>query len=326
MRRRDFISGSSAVFIAPVGARAQQKASPLLGFLSGRSEEVDVGPIEFLKRGLHDSGFVIGNNLAAEFRYANGERAKLLAMAADLVTRQAAVIVTVAGFAAAQAAQQATSSIPIVFVAGGDPVEQGLVTSLSRPDKNMTGVVNYNSQLETKQLELLREIAPRAAPIGALFDANSTSTKSQVGRLRISAAERAINLIALEAGTEQALHRAFEQFEADRVQALLVGAGAFFGTNRQLIIRRIEMLKIAAIFSQPEYVEAGGLASYSFNSDEIFRLAGKYAGLVLKGQNPSDLAIAQSTLLELAINQKAARAIGIEMSPQLLAIADKVIE
>jgi putative ABC transport system substrate-binding protein len=323
MRRREFIAclgGAAAAW--PLAVRAQQPM-PVIGYFSARSPVTDGAMLAAFRQGLNDTGFVEGRNVAMEFRWAEGRADRLLELAHDLVRRRVAVIITTGGESTARAVKAATSTIPIVFISGSDPVESGLVASLSRPGGNLTGVSSILSPLVPKQIGLLSELAPSAILIGALV-----SPESLVRIAELEDAARAVGrrLIILKASTDADIDVAFEAFIQQRVQAILVTPGPLFVTRMDRLVAFAARHSLPAMYSRRELVDAGGLVSYASSTAEGYRQMGIYAGRILKGENPSELPVVQPTRFELVINLKTARALGIDVPPTLLARADEVIE
>jgi putative ABC transport system substrate-binding protein len=324
MRRREFIAGLGGAAAWPLAARAQQPAMPVIGFLSAQSAEVETATVPFLQ-GLKQAGYVEGQNVAVEYRWAENQPDRLPAHATDLVRRRVAVIVA-AGATVAVAAKAATTTIPIVFSAGGDPVALGLVASLNRPGANVTGVAGLVSELSPKRLQLLRELMPNIALFGVLADPAFTPTQFMIPDLQAAARTLGLELVVANARTESALEPAFATFSQQHVGAVLVGPGGFFS-------RRIEQLSalaarhaLPAIFPNREHALAGGLMSYGSSIGYLYQQVGIYTGRILKGEKPADLPVQQATKLELVINLKTAKALGLTVPETLLATADEVIQ
>jgi len=324
MRRREFIAGLGSAATWPVVARAQQATMPVIGFLSAQSAELDYkdATVPFLS-GLKETGYVEGQNVALEYRWAENQIDRLPALAADLVRRRVAVIVA-NGTTVAVPAKAATTTIPIVFAGGGDPVALGLVASLNRPGANVTGIANLAAELAPKQLQLLHESIPNAARFGVLT--NPAELTSVIAELQAAARTLGLQLVAVNARTDADLEMAFATFSQQRVGAVLVGPSTFF-------IRRMEQLATLAVrhalpslFGFREYALAGGLMSYGSSRDNAFHQLGIYAGRILKGEKPADLPVVQASKLDLVINLKTAKALGITIPETLLATADEVIQ
>jgi putative ABC transport system substrate-binding protein len=327
MRRREFMTllgGAAAAW--PLAARAQQPAMPVVGFLHPTSLFTNADRMRGFHRGLKDTGIVEGENVAIAYRWAEGQFDRLPELAAELVYRQVAVI---AAFAppAALAAKAATTTIPIVFAVGEDPVRLGLVTSLARPGGNVTGFNFFNYELVAKRLELLRELVPRATRVALLVNpANATVTESTLRDVEAAARTIGLQLQVLNASTTGEINAAFATLVRERSDALFVGPDAFFSSRRVHIATLAARHVVPATYAQREYVEAGGLMSYGTNLTDTFRQVGVYAGRILKGTKPADLPVVQASKFELVINVETARMLGLTVPPMLLARADEVIE
>jgi putative ABC transport system substrate-binding protein len=321
MRRRAFIAGLGGAAAWPLVVRAQQQAMPVIGYFSARSPVTDGPMLSAFRQGLNDTGFVEGRNVAMEFRWAEGRDDRLLELAHDLVRRRVAVIVTTGGESTARAVKVATSTIPVVFISGIDPVESGLVASLSQPGGNLTGVSSILLSLIPKQIGILSELAPNAVLIGALGDETL-----RIAKLEDAARAVGRRLIILNASTDADIDVAFEAFIQQRVQALLIGPGPLFVTRMDRLVAFAARHLLPAMYSRRELVDAGGLVSYSSSTAEGYRQIGIYAGRILKGEKPSELPVLQPTKFELVINLKTAKALGLTIPPTLLARADEVIE
>jgi putative tryptophan/tyrosine transport system substrate-binding protein len=326
LRRRDFITllaGAAAAW--PLTARAQQPALRMIGFLSNRSPGESAGVIAAFRQGLGETGFVEGRNLGIAFRWAEGHYDRLPALAAELVGLPVALLFSAGGRPAAFAAKAATSTIPIVFSAVGDPVEIGLVPSLNQPGGNITGMAIFDATLGEKRIELTKELMPTVDVIGYLLNPNQMPTIELRGAL---AAARAlgIELHVFNASSENELDTAFAAVANLGVRALVVSAEAFALTQRERIVSLSSRYGVAAVYAWREYVVAGGLMSYGTDLPESYRQAAIYAGRILKGERPANLPVMQPTKFELVINLKAAKALGLTVPPTLLARADEVIE
>jgi putative ABC transport system substrate-binding protein len=324
MRRRDFIKGIAGSTTAwPLVARAQ-RSPPIIGFLRSTSLADAAHLVTGFRNGLKEAGFVEGQNVVVEYRSANDQPDRLPSLAADLISGQVAVIV--ANTNAALAAKAETTTVPIVFVSGSDPVRDGFVASLNRPGGNVTGVTFLAGQLGAKRLELLRELVPTATTIAML--ANPNSPETVVERQDVQAVARAISqqLIILDVNSDQETETAFATFVQRGAGALLCGAGAFFNSRRDRVVALAARYALPTIYVLREFVSAGGLMSYGTSITEGYRQAGIYAGRILKGEGPSDLPVVQSTKFELLINLKTAKALGLAVPAKLLALADEVIE
>jgi putative tryptophan/tyrosine transport system substrate-binding protein len=327
MSRRNFIALLGGAAAWPVVARAQQGATPVVGFLSNRSSDADTQFLVSLRQGLSEGGFVEGQNVAVEYRYAQGQPDRLPSLAADLVRRQVAIIVTTGGTQAALAAKAATTTIPIVFTTGGDPVREGLVQSLNRPGGNLTGVTTSYDEAASKRLGLLREILPSAAVIGVLVNPNDPITASSETKAMHAAARSVGQRIEiLQAGTERDIDAVFANLIDMQVGALVVAAHALFATQVHQVIALAARHAIPTLYWRREFAEAGGLMSYGSSLADAFRVVGVYAGRILKGERPGDLPVQQPTKFELVVNVKTAKAIGLTIPESFLARADEVIE
>jgi putative tryptophan/tyrosine transport system substrate-binding protein len=327
MNRRAFISliGSAAV-MWPRGARAQQPALPVVGFLSARSPEESQHLNEAFARGLKEGGFVEGQNVAIEFRWARGDYSRLGALAADLVQHRVAVITAAGGEPSAVAAKAATSTIPIVFSIGDDPVSVGLVESFNRPGGNVTGVAVLSTMMEPKRLGLLRELAPSVELVGVLINPNSPGAARHAPDIEDAARRTGQRIVIAKAGTDDELEAAFVSLLRERVGALLVAADAYFDTQRDRIVAFAARQRLPAIYHFREYAVAGGVLSYGVSITDGYRQLGVYAAKILGGAKPADLPVQQVTKFELIINLKTAKALGITISDNLLSLADEVIE
>jgi putative ABC transport system substrate-binding protein len=326
MKRREFIGLVGGATIAwPLAARAQQAAIPVIGLLNFVSFQSYADRVAAFRQGLRDTGFVEGQNVIIEYRSADGRVGPVPALAADLVRRNVAVIVAIGGDIGPLAAKATTSTIPIVFATGGDPITDGLVTSLSRPEANITGVSFYSDQLAGKRLELLRELLPGANPIAFLTSFNPT-VNSAVSEL--AAASRAIGLqiVDFDVKSEREIDAAFVTIMQQRIAALVVQNDAFLNSRRDQIIKLAARHAVPTIYAYREHILAGGLVSYGTNVNEMYRQAGIYAGRILKGAKPADLPVVQPTKFELIVNLKTAKALGLAIPESFLLRADQVIE
>src|SRR5262245_57143165 len=328
IRRRQFITllgGAAAAW--PLAARAQQPTMPVIGVLDARSPgSIEGGTLRGFRQGLKESGYVEGENLALEYRWANNQIDRLPALAAELVRRRVAVIATSGGPAVALAAKRTTTTIPIVFIVNEDPVRLGLVASLARPGGNATGVNIFTAELTAKRLDLLRELVPGGARVGVLVNpAQATSAESTLRDVAAAARITGLQIKVLNASTslEKA---AFASFMQERPDALLVGPDAYFFSRRVQLTHLASHLSIPATYAQRDYVEAGGLMSYGSNLTDAFRQIGVYAGRILKGAKAADLPVVQSSKFELVINASTARMLGLTVPDKLLVAADEVIE
>jgi putative ABC transport system substrate-binding protein len=327
MRRREFIALIGGVAVAsPLSARAQQPAIPMIGFLSATSAEGTPQNIASLREGLADAGFVEGKNVAIELRYADQHLERLPKLAIDLVRRQVAVIVTGGGDVPAMIAKGATSTIPIVFVTGFDPVKSGLVASLNRPGGNVTGVTVIASQLSGKRLELLRDLVPMARHVAVLINQDNPNAETDAPDLEAAARTLGIQIEFLKASDEREVDSAFVSLAQLKSDALLLDPDPLFTTLRQKIVALAEHQRVPAVYYHRDYTNVGGLISYGASFEGAYRQAGTYAGRIIKGEKPADLPVVQPAKFELVINLKSAKALGLTIPGALLARADKVIE
>jgi putative ABC transport system substrate-binding protein len=299
---------------------------PVVGFLNVGSANSFALFVAAFRQGLKETGYFVGQNVAIEFRWANGQYDSLPSLAADLVQRQVAVIVTGGGEPSALAAKATTTTIPIVFNVGRDPVTVGLVASLGRPGGNVTGINIFSAELAAKRLGLLHDLMPTTSVIVHLVNPNFPSTEINVREVESAARVSGLQIVLLKASSESEIDTAFETMVQKRAGALLVGADPFFNSRRDQIAALAERYAIPAIYEFREFAEAGGLISYGTSLPEAYRQQGVYAGRILKGEKPSELPVLQMTKFELVINLKSAKAIGVKISDNLLSLADEVIE
>ena len=329
MNRRKLITllGGGAVAAWPVVARGQQTTMPVIGLLDPRSPDGMTERLRAFRQGLKDTGYIEGESVAIEYRWAENQMDRLPALTADLIRRQVAVIVTPGGAASALAAKASTTTIPIVFVVGEDPVRLGLVASVARPEGNLTGINFLSTELTAKRLELLRELVPGVTRVAVLVN-SANATNAETTRRDVEPAARAIGLqIQLfYASTSREIDAAFATLTRDRPDALFVGLDPFFNSRRIQIVHLASHHHIPAIYGNRDFAEAGGLMSYASNIADAYRQAGIYTGRILKSAKPADLPVLQASKLDLVINVQTARMLGLTVPPTLLARADEVIE
>jgi putative ABC transport system substrate-binding protein len=325
VRRREFITLLGGAAAWPLSARAQQSAMPVIGFLNPTSPDAIADRLRAFRQGLKDTGYVEGENVAIEYRWAEGQNDRLPALAADLVRRQVALIATFT--VAASAPKAATTTIPIIFIVPEDPVAHGLVASLARPGGNLTGINLISGELAAKRLELLRELVPAAARVAVLVDpADAAGAENTVRDVAAAARAMGLQIQVHNAGTSREIDAAFATFARERPDALFVGGSPFFTS------RRVQLANLAARHAVPmasstrEIAEVGALMSYGSNIPDAWRQLGVYAGRILKGAKPADLPVVQASKFELVINAQTARMLGLTVPPTLLSTADEVIE
>jgi putative ABC transport system substrate-binding protein len=328
MRRRAFISllGSAAASW-PLAIHAQQPALPVVGLLDPRSPDALADRLRGFRQGLKDAGFVEGQNVAIEYRWAENQMDRLPELAADLVRRQVAVIVTPGGLGSALAAKAATTTIPIVFLVADDPVKLGLVASLARPEGNLTGVNFFSGELTAKRLGLLRELVPAAARVAVLVNpANPVNAETSSREAETAARAIGLQIQIFKASTSRELNAVFATFVRERPDAVFIGLDPFFNGRRIQLVQLATRYGVPASYPARDFAEAGGLMSYGANIADAWRQVGIYSGRILKGAKPSELPVVQSSKFELVINAETARLLGLEVQPTLLARADEVIE
>ena len=325
MRRRQFLGvvGSAAAW--PLTVHAQQPAMTVIGFLSSASSEAYAPYVAAFRAGLAETGHVENSGLAIEFRWADGQYSRLPALAEELVRRSVSLIVATGGLASAQSARAATSSIPIVFTSGFDPVGMGLVSSLNKPGGNLTGVSFFAAQLSAKRIGILRQLVP-SAPIALLINPNNPNAAVELGDAQAAVKLAGQSIGVLNASSERDLGDLAASFDRERPGAILVGSDPFFVTQRHRIIALTARYAIPAMYNERQIVLDGGLLSYGASIAEVYRQAGVYAGKILNGAKPAELPVLQPTKFELVINLKAAKALSLAIPPSLLALADEVIE
>jgi putative ABC transport system substrate-binding protein len=332
MKRRDFITllgGAAAAW--PLAARAQRAPMPVIGILGSESAASYAAQMRVFLQALAESGFVEGQNLALETRWADDRPERLPDMAADLVHRRVALIATLGNNLPARAAQSATTTIPIVFAMGADPVQLGLVASFNKPGGNITGITNLASDLTQKRVQFLRDLAPAAKIFGYLFNADNAGVNSSAGRTNLELTQDAVRawggtVEAAPVRTVAEFDAAFSHLASKRVDALTTSGDAIFTSGRERLVALVAQYAIPAMFHTSEIAQAGGLASYGTSTADEYRRAGLYAGRILKGEKPADLPVQAATKFELVINLKTAKAMGLAVSQNILFVADEVIE
>jgi putative ABC transport system substrate-binding protein len=329
MRRREFLGvlgGAAATW--PLAASAQQTAIRTIGWLSLRSSDTEreARSLAAFREGLAQTGYVEGRNLSIELRFGDGQYDRLSAFTADLIQRQVAVLVTTGGARVAQVAQAATTTIPIVFTTGSDPVRDGLVKSINRPGGNSTGVYLLNNSLAPKRLEVLRELVPNARVIAFLVNPHNANADEQIREAQTAANSIGVQLHVLKAGTAREIDSAFETLVQRGARALLMGADPIFQVQQEQVIALAARHKVPAAYEWPEFVRAGGLVTYCVDSSEAFRQLGIYVSRILNGAKPAELPIMQTSKFELVVNLKTANALGVKIEESFLRLADEVIE
>ena len=325
MKRREFITLLGCAAVWPLAARAQQ-AMPVIGFLHSAEAKSFAAQLAAFRQGLKEGDFEEGRNVTIEYRWAEGHFDRLPAMAADLVQRKVSVISAVGGNSSNLAAKAATATIPIVFTSGSDPIRLGLVTSLSRPGGNITGISFFTAELVAKQLDLLHQLIPGAKAIAVLVNPKSPEAARQPEDAREAAAKLGIDLKIVNASTDGEIDQAFEALAQMRVGALIVGGDPFFGSRIEKLVGLAARHRIPDMHYRREFAAAGGLTSYGTSIEEAYRQNGIYVAKILKGATPADLPVVQSAKFDFTINLKTAKNLGLEFHPQLLATADEVFE
>jgi putative ABC transport system substrate-binding protein len=327
MRRREFITLLGGAAAWPLAARAQQPAMPVVGLVTGGSPEAAVRMGGGFRSGLNEGGYVEGQNVTVEYQWLDGQYDRLPSLMADLVRRRVAVIATPGSNPAALAAKAATTTIPIVFGVGADPIELGLVASLARPGGNATGINFFVADIAAKRLGLLHDLVPKAVRIAVLINpANASTAEATLRDMPEAARAIGLQIVVLNASTGREIEAAFATLVRDRADALFVGADAFFNSRRVQLANMAARHAIPTAFAVREYVDAGGLMSYGTSLADMYRHVGAYSGRILKGARPADLPVLQSTKFELVINLQTARMLGLTVPDKLLVAADEVIE
>jgi putative ABC transport system substrate-binding protein len=325
MKRRHFIASATTVGL-PLQVRAQPASLPRIGYLSGRSYATDAHLLQAFREGLKSAGFVDGQNVVVDVRWADGRYSEVPAMMTKLVATKPNVIAAVGGNPVALAAKAATSTIPVVFSAGADPVEIGLVRNADRPDGNMTGVTLWATALDAKRIDLLHEMLPRAQTVALLVNPTNPAAVSELNDAQQAAAKLGLNVDVQNASSSSEIERAFQAWPAGKVDALAVVADAFLINQRRRIMALVGNRRLPAIYPSREFADDGGLMSYGARWPEMYRIAGTYAARLLKGEKPADLPIQRPTTYELVINLRTAKSLGLTLPPALLGRADQVIE
>jgi putative ABC transport system substrate-binding protein len=327
MKRREFLvllGGASFSSTAGLSGSRAQPHAPVIGFLHSASLEPNKKRLDGFRRGLRKSGLIEGENIAIEFRWANGQNGLLAQLAAELVRKPVNIIVTLSSTPATLAAKAATASVPIVFLVAEDPVELGLATSLNRPGLNATGISSQNAELVAKRLELLREIAPRTSEFAVLLNPNSPSAKQVSSTLQAAAASLGVSLGELKASSEPEIDAAYQSLNPG--SALLISTNPFLFSRRAQLVALSSRHAVPTMYDNRESAEAGGLMSYGQNTEISWEQAGLIVARILKGEKPGDLPVAQPTRFDFVVNLRTARALGLDVAPALVALADDVIE
>ena len=325
MRRREFIAGLGGAVAWPLAARAQQQ-TPVIGYLSARSAEVDGPMLKAFRQGLASQGYVEGKGLRVEIRFANGEYDRLPGLMQELIKQQVAAVTTGGGMVTAAAAKAATTTVPIVFNVADDPVRFGLVDSMTRPGRNLTGVTSYQTLVMEKQIALLSELLPGPKTIALLMDEKMPETEAQLAGAERAAISLGHRPFVVRANNDTSLAAAFAEIVERKAGALLVGASPFFLTRLAYLVEQAARHALPAMYWRREPVDGGGLVSYGSSTFEMYHQAGVYAGRILKGEKPEDLPVVQPAKFELLLNLKTAKTLGLNIPHTLIARADEVIE
>jgi len=326
MKRREFITLLGGAAAWPLAARAQQPAMSVVGFLNARSPIDTAHLVAAFRRGLAENGYVEGQSVTIDYRWASGQPDRLPAMAMELVDRPVVVLAATGGENSAMAAKAATSTIPIVFAVGSDPIKLGLVASYNRPGGNVTGINILTTTLEAKRLGLLHELVPQAATVGVLLNPNWPPSANQLRDVQDAARVVGLQINVLRASTDQEIDAAFETVAQQRIAALAVTGNPFYDTRREKLVALAARHAVPVIYQFREFTAAGGLMSYGIDLPDAYRQVGVYVGRVLKGAKPADLPVLQPTKFEFVINLKTAKALGVKFSDNLMSLADEVIE
>jgi putative tryptophan/tyrosine transport system substrate-binding protein len=326
MRRREFIGIFAAAVTWPLVARAQQPAMPVIGVLGSGSAAAYTQRLSLIRQALAEAGFTEGHTVAMEYRWAEGQLDRLPGLAAELVAHKVNVVIATGGLQASHAAILATRAIPIVFSTDGDPVKQGLVGSLNRPDRNATGITVFSASLTAKRLEVLRDLAPKATVFGMLVNPAAPQAPEQIQDAEKAAGSLGLELQLVRVRNDAEFEPALTKFGEARGAVLLVSADPLFIAGRETLVAVANRHSIPAIYGRRDFAVAGGLASYGADVDELYRLMGTYVGRILKGEKPADLPVAQPSKFELVLNLKTAKILGVHVPDHVLALADKVIE
>jgi putative tryptophan/tyrosine transport system substrate-binding protein len=325
MQRREFIMVLGGAASWPLAARGQQPSLPVIGYLEGASQGQFADLIPAFRKGLSEADFIDGRDVRIEYRWADGRYDRLATLTAELISGHASLIFTTA-FVSAQAAKAVTTTVPIVFVSGPDPVQLGLVASLNHPEGNLTGVSLFTSTVETKRLQLLHELLPEATTVAFIVNPGNTRADSDIQEMETAARALGQQIIVAKAGTERDFEAAFATLARRSIQALVIGGDPFFNSQAEQLVALAGHYRVPTVYPLHEFAAVGGLMSYGSSISDAYRQAGVYAGRILKGAKPADLPVMQPTKFELVINLKAANALGLTVPPTLLARADEVIE